>query len=198
MQARNFLMSQYDEEIVRMLSDLAAECQVEHEVLFDEGDLAREVSEQWSITHTAVDGFLRDQGSYVAQALENMDGATVLMIKQNVGQLIIGMINFFSKIKTMRQGDNTTRIEDAPEVLPHQLVKLRGRDFSPIIQKLVDRLNAHWSAEHVAQIEDDKRKMRTAYLKGGGFATVLDACDHKTTFEAGWKLVGQRFEALHD
>lgn len=143
MQARNLLMSQHDEEIVCLLSGLAAECKVEHEVLLDEVDLAREVSGQWLITHTAVDGFLRDQGSYVAQAFEDMDSATVLMIKQNVGRLIVGMINFFSKIKTMRQGDNTARIEDALQVLPHQLVKLKGRDFSPIIQKFVDRLNAH-------------------------------------------------------
>ncbi|BBM99397.1 hypothetical protein MPTK1_1g21000 [Marchantia polymorpha subsp. ruderalis] len=175
MQARNLLMSQHDEEIVRLLSGLVAECKVEHEVLLDEVDLAREVSGQWLITHTAVDGFLRDQGSYVAQALEDMDGATVLMIKQNVGRLIVGMINFFSKIKTMRQGDNTARIEDAPQNLPHQL-----------------------SAERVAQIEDDHQEMRGAYLEGGRFATVLDICDHMTTFEAGWKLVGQRFEALRD
>ncbi|OAE35047.1 hypothetical protein AXG93_3253s1130 [Marchantia polymorpha subsp. ruderalis] len=40
--------------------------------------------------------------------------------------------------------------------------------------------------------------MRGAYLEGGRFATVLDICDHMTTFEAGWKLVGQRFEALRD
>lgn len=114
MQARNLLMSQKDEEIVRLLSGLAAECKVEHEVLFDEGDLAREVSRQLSITHTAVDGFLRDQGSYVAQALEDMDDATVLMIKQNVGWLIVGMMNFFSKIKTMRKRDNTAQIETLP------------------------------------------------------------------------------------
>lgn len=77
-------------------------------------------------------------------------------------------------------------------------MKLRGRDFSPIIHKFVDRLNVNWLAERVAQIKNDQREMRIAYLEGDGFPTVLDASDHKTTFDAGWKLIRQRFEALRD
>ena len=76
-----------------------------------------------------------------------------------------------------------------PPVLPHQLVKLQGRDFAGIVQLQFERLKVCWSENNIKLIEQDFQDLGDVYVKEAALKNALDACNSTTTFLQGWHFV---------
>ena len=66
-----------------------------------------------------------------------------------------------------------------PPVLSHQLVQLRGRDFTDIIRKQKNRMSARWSQQSIELIEQAFQELRVAYKRKTYLKKVMDKCDVK-------------------
>ena len=64
--------------------------------------------------------------------------------------LIAGLANIVAE-----RDSRNDAAESMPPVLPHQLVKLRGREFTNIIMQQKDRLNVRWSVNMIDHIKRD-------------------------------------------
>ena len=83
-----------------------------------------------------------------------------------------------------------------PPVLPHILVKLRGREFAVIVIEQKMRLSERWTDVQIDAIELDFQALKLAYEGEDPLKDSLDACNWSTTFESGWALLRNRFPSL--
>ena len=86
--------------------------------------------------------------------------------------------------------------EEIPPVLPHLLVKLRGREFSRVLRIQRNRLLKTWSQVEINDIELEFQGLKMAYQNEEALKNVLDGCDHTTGFSEGWNYVQNRFNSL--
>ena len=63
-------------------------------------------------------------------------------------------------------------------MLPHELVKLRGSQFSNIIRQQKDRLKTRLSEIEIDRLEQEFQEMCLAYQSEDSLKNVLDQCDH--------------------
>ena len=105
-----------------------------------------------------------------------------------------------SIVQVERDSTNARASVDAniTPVLPHQLVQLRGREFSQIVLKHHEHLREFWTEEDIEQIERDFCELRNAYKYEQALQSKLDDCNDLTGFEDEWKIVGDRFMSLRD
>ncbi|KAI9922230.1 hypothetical protein PsorP6_000481 [Peronosclerospora sorghi] len=98
---------------------------------------------------------------------------------QSVSKLFVGTIDKISRIVVERDINNAAA-GPLPPVLPHEIVKLSGQQFSHIIR------------------EQKLRKKNCAQRREPQFKKYLDDCDHKTSFEKGWFFAGKRCPLLQE
>jgi hypothetical protein len=104
--------------------------------------------------------------------------------------LIAGLTNIVAERDSVNHA-----AESMPPALPHQLVKLRGREFADSILQQKDRLSVLQKMEH---IERDFESLRNAYDREPSLKQALDQCSSTTTFDQGWSFVQNRFEHLNE
>lgn len=96
-----------------------------------------------------------------------------------------------SAVQAERDSTNAPA-NDLPPVLPHQLIKLRGREFSQIILKHLEHLKAFWMDDDIDRIEREFRELLNAYKYEQALELALSKCDDSTGFEDGWAIIGNR------
>jgi len=193
-------MSQQEEEIRRLVLTLIRMTEIDGPLL--ESDIRQRQSRKsagpWSITHTAVTGFLQDQGLWVHEIIQALPENTQLKINHEMGVFISSFINGVLEICPLRDSENRPNGNDFAPVLPHQLAVLRGRDFAAVLLKYQDRLKRCWSKQLFEKVETEQSELRNAYLRDIAFKAELDKCDRCTSFATAWRKVGDRFECLRD
>src|SRR3981189_2266301 len=85
-----------------------------------------------------------------------------------------------------------------PATRPHELVNMRGREFGVIFSAHIDRLRRFWTEEFIINIEHQHSKLVLAYQNESALKSELDKCEHNTSFEGAWGIVGGRFDTLGD
>jgi hypothetical protein len=70
--------------------------------------------------------------------------------------------------------------------LPHQLVKLRGRDLSITVQNHRERLLSRWSLTKIDLIEQQFDSLLVSYQSEEAFKNALENCGAATGFKEGW------------
>src|SRR5947207_10653375 len=112
-------------------------------------------------------------------------------------QLVLGVFDGVLEIQAERDHDNNA-FDDIPPTRPHELVKMRGREFGIILSAHIDRLRQFWTEELIINIEHQHSKLVLAYQNDSALKSALDKCDHDTSFEAAWVIVEGRFDTLRD
>ena len=85
---------------------------------------------------------------------------------------------------------------EIPPILPHLLLKLRGKDFAEVLQKQKERLLKRWTEVEIDAIEREFQELKLAYQNEGPLKDALDNCDYKTSFQTGWNYVQNQFYSL--
>src|SRR5579859_6710548 len=102
-----------------------------------------------------------------------------------------------SKQKLERKSKNDPA-DDLPPTLPHELVKIPGSIFGDIVSLHAAQLQRFWSEESIASLAREHNALISAYQNEVILKATLDAFDHTTSFEDGWKVIEGRFNILRD
>ena len=108
-----------------------------------------------------------------------------------VGNLIMKIVDGITNIQVKWDSNNHPAEDQVPPVLPHELVKLKGRDFTCIVVKHLSRLKQFWSDEMISKLELQHRELLLLYHHNAILRSEIDKCDHTTSFQSGWAIVEQ-------
>jgi hypothetical protein len=153
--------------------------------------------EKYSIDLQSVEDTLRDLGTFVIGAMEQIRADEMAEVIKSIATCSVNLIAGLANIVAERDSRNDAA-ESMPPVLPHQLVKLRGQEFANIIIQQKERLSVRWSAKMIDDIERDFEDLRGAYEREPSLKQFLDKCSSVTTFDEGWSYVEKRFEHLNE
>lgn len=152
-------------------------------------------NKKYSIKLDDVTKVLEDLGNFVIATIEGINPETMASIVKNIATCCVELIAGIASIVAERDSQNDAA-DAIPPVLPHQLVKLRGREFADIVRLQTERLSSRCSPHEIELIEQECQDLRAAYEREPSLKQVLDQCDSKTTFEQGWGFVQERFKHL--
>ena len=150
---------------------------------------------KYSINLDNVTDMLEDMGNFVIDTMDDIGFAEMANVIMNIATCSVELIARIAAICVERDSSNNPT-DSMPPVLPHQLVKIRGREFSNFVRLQMDRLLARWTPQKIELIEQNFQDLRAAYEREPALKQLLDNCDSKTTFEQGWGYIHDRFDTL--
>jgi hypothetical protein len=93
--------------------------------------------------------------------------------------IVIGLGN----IRAERDKNNELFEQDAPSVMPNQIVKLRHGDFiEQVLDSYRDHLSKFWFEESIDQVEEGHCYLLKMYNEDAVLHIALDKHDMQTTF----------------
>ncbi|KAE9139534.1 hypothetical protein PF010_g561 [Phytophthora fragariae] len=145
---------------------------------------------------------LEDLGTYVAESLqipetENMTiQSAVQTTVSEIATCVVNLVSGLTSITIDIDGVDA-RSSELPAVLPHELVKLRGRQFTSIVRPQMQRLHlAGWSRQKIDWIEQDFQDLCGAYFREPFLKHALDSCTNRSSFRDAWSRLQGRFTYL--
>ena len=128
-------------------------------------------------------------------ALDDHMRATLL---HNIDSLIFGIVEGFLGCVALWDGNNDGRVYPESPTHTSELVKLKGRDIALLVEQLKERLDAEWMPADIDKIGAQFRALFAAYPTNKSLQSVIDACDHKCSFDFAWAEQGPsgRFDTL--
>ncbi len=97
--------------------------------------------------------------------------------------LILGLM----KVKAERDGDNNSFDQDAPPILPAQLVKVRhGAFIRDVLNPYCDHIAKFWAPENIDQIKEDHRDLLKFYSSNPILHKAIDEHHNNTSFDDTW------------
>ena len=208
LQNRELLISQQEHHIQILLAAIIDMFGAEPNPtvpFIEEGDHAD--LEQAANGYVVVDAFrlqraflvthIEDQGSFPSQCFERLNddikNAVIVEIASYAITLIIGL----RSVRAERNNANLPRAQDAPPVLPAQLVKLcTGAFFRDVLRPHRIHISKFWHEEIVDNIEEDHRQLCTMYAEDDVLRNAIDQHDIRTFFNDAWDVAPGRFESL--
>ena len=146
---------------------------------------------KYSIKLDDGNALLEDFGNFVITAIDEVGIEAMMPIVKNIAACSVDLIAKIAAIVCERDSRKNDAADFMPPVLPHQLVKLPGREFADIVRLQIDRLSSHWSPQHIEHIELNFQDLCSAYEREPAFKQVLDQCNSKTSFEQQQQHNGQ-------
>jgi hypothetical protein len=201
LQSKDLLVSQQLEELRELAVQICSGVGVEGP--YDTEDTISDehlwfIDGRWRVKTETIFEFLYDQGSFVIESLDKLVPEDQYAIVKSVSLFILQTINGILDIQAERTSDNLPA-DDLPPVLPHNLVRLRGKEFNGIVTQNRPRLSSFWDDITIDIIEQQFKKLRFAYLTEPILKAALNKCDANTGFDDGWALVeGRDFDVLKD
>ncbi|CAK9209291.1 unnamed protein product [Sphagnum troendelagicum] len=153
--------------------------------------------QKYSLKISNVEAVLEDLGLFVAGKIEETGAEAMAELLKSLAVCTVNLIAGVISIVAERDSSNEAATE-MPPVLPHQLVMLRGREFSEILKVQTPRLRTTCSITEIDIIEQEFAELQSAYHRERCFKAVLDACGPHTSFDEGWKLTQDRFCSLRE
>ena len=85
--------------------------------------------------------YLFDQGMFIQETfIDKLSVEQQILVCNMVGNLVMQVVEGITNIQVERDSSNLPAEDQVPPVLPHELVKLKGRDFTSIVVKHLSRL----------------------------------------------------------
>ena len=140
---------------------------------------------------------IADQGSFARNLYELLEAPAQMGVINEIATYTMALVAGLQSVKAERDDNNRPSEEDAPPVLPGQLVKLHHRAFlSDVLDPRRQHASSSWSEESVEQIEADHRELLRLYQADPVLRATIDRHDHQTTFNDAWDCAPRRFERL--
>jgi len=202
LQAGNLLISQQTQELDQLAVILSTHIEVEGPFTETESaalDTTYSRFGRWAIKHQNIINYLFDQGTFIQDTFVNkLTVESQVEVTILIGKLAMQIIDGITDIQVEHNSANRPTEALSP-VLPHEIVKLRGRDFATIVLNHLDRLKQFWNEDLIAKLEYQHRQLLLAYQHDVTLKIALDKCDSTTSFETGWSIVeAKKFDVLRD
>jgi hypothetical protein len=152
------------------------------------------------VKHESVINFILDQGMFIHEIfLEKLSIELRVKVIIMIGQLVLQVVDNITDIQIERTSANLSSDDELPATLPHELVKLRGRDFTAILTRHLDHLKQVWTEESIGELEYQHQQLLLMYEHDTSLKVALERCDGTTSFEEGWSIVeGRKLNRLRD
>ena len=93
-------------------------------------------------------------GNFVIDTMDDIGFAEMVNVIMNIATCSVEVITRIIAICVERDSSNN-HTDSMPPVLPHKLVKIRGRGFSQFVRFQMDRLLARWTPYKIELIEQN-------------------------------------------
>jgi hypothetical protein len=108
--------------------------------------------------------FLYDQGSFMEKYLQGLESADIRdKIVDSIGKAVVFIMDGVLEIHAERDSQNRAISEMLPPILPHELIKLRGKEFSNILAIHQYRLQTFWDEDIINKLEQEFQQLRDRY-----------------------------------
>ena len=143
-------------------------------------------SGNYSISFTAISGFIEDMGMFAKDRLEAMNSDNRDMLLRSTTLAILELVDGISAIVAERTEGNECYLDAAPDVLPHQLVRVLPRHFCTYLQRHRQRLEHTFSAEKIEQIGRQHKTLCDSYNRQPDVKNSIDSFDDASSFHDAW------------
>jgi hypothetical protein len=109
-------------------------------------------SGDYAVAFANVSGCMEDLGMFVKDRLFTMDSGHRETHLRLSASAILELVDGITAVVAVRTEDNEASIDAAPDVLPHQLVRILPRDFCVYLQRHRERLDYTFSNEEIETI----------------------------------------------
>eukprot|EP00171_Calliarthron_tuberculosum_P002966 IDg2966t1 len=205
LQGMSTLLSQQEAQLRELSATLSEMCAVtgplsDASIAALDPTVPRARCGSYVVTCAAALAFIRDQGSFVIDALTLLPPNDVSSIAQSVANLFAGLYCGIVDVVATRDSNNRGLHDELPPVLPHSLAKIRPAKLSELLRGHRGRLEkAGWSATRIDSIERDHRDLQHAYRSERWLKECLDNCsDVSTSFDEGWNMCKGQFGELRE
>ncbi|CAK9254061.1 unnamed protein product [Sphagnum jensenii] len=110
-------------------------------------------SGNYAVAFATVSGCMEDLGMFVKDRLSAMDSRHYETLLRLSASAILELVDGITAVVAERTEDNEAYINTAPDVLPHQLVRILPRDFCIYLQRHRERLDYTFNNEEIENIE---------------------------------------------
>jgi hypothetical protein len=190
LQSRSVLIVQQEEIVNLLIGTLSSMFGIE---VVDPENIGDDEVEYVSIDSmrdvvTNIECHIRDQGSFAGDCFDRLDvdeqKEVVKEIATYAQMLAPGLIPSVTITISLHQ--------DAPPVMPQQLVTLRPAKFiQDVLMPFRDRLKKFWTLEQIEEIEADHRGVHKLYRGDENVRKAIDEHDVNTIFTVAWDCVGR-------
>src|SRR5436309_6244109 len=202
LQGKDLLLSQQKVELKQLAALILVQIEVDGplspEQIAEMDKSTHFTYSQWSVSHEKIILFLYDQGTFIQETYNQLSLQLQIEVIHAVAMFILYLIDGILNIQAERNSANKPA-DNLPPVLPHQLVKIYGRDFTKIVSDHRNHLKQFWTEELIDKLERQHRELRFAYQHDSILQSALNNCDDSTSFETSWSIVKERdFDVLRD
>jgi hypothetical protein len=159
----------------------------------DNDDDEFETFEQWRIERAELILYVKDQGSFPKSCYEHLDALAQKEAMNQLAQYTMFIVTGLGNIRAERNENNEPLEQDAPPVMPNQIVKLHHGNFiEQVLDLYRDHLSKFWSEESIDQVEESHRYLLKMYNEDAVLHAALEKHDVQTTFNDTWDVMPQQ------
>lgn len=141
------------------------------------------------------ESLIQNRGSFVQEKIGALLQTEMDALAKDVLRFFLNAAAGISTIVAERDSLNESGNE-APAVMPHELVRLEHSDFCSIVVNHRERLLARWTTNEIDLIEQEHQDLVLAYCSEPQLQSALNACDGSSSFNDAWSIVEGRFSTL--
>ncbi|RHY05403.1 hypothetical protein DYB36_006565 [Aphanomyces astaci] len=192
LQNRSLLMAQQESHIIALVATISTMFDLE---LIDRVDAVAEEHENFvrfetmriRTDHLII--LIEDQGSMARDCFLRLDVADKATVLKQIVAYAETLVIELQGVRAERDDSNLPREQDAPPVLPGQLVGLRPAHFiRNVLDPHRERILRFWSDVDIDEVEENHRQLVAAYNNDPILRRTIDEHDNSATFDDAWDV----------
>jgi hypothetical protein len=143
-------------------------------------------SGNYAVAFANVSGCMEDLGMFVKDRLSAMDSRHRETLLRLSASPILELVDGIAAVVAERTEDNEAYIDAAPDVLPHQLVRILPRNFCIYLQRHRQRLDYTFSNEEIETIGRQHKALYDSYHRQPDVKSSIDSFDDSAAYRDAW------------
>jgi hypothetical protein len=153
-------------------------------------------SGDYAVALANVSGFMEEMGMFVQDRLSAMDSGHRETLLRLSACAILELVDGITAGVAETTEDNEAYIDAAPDVLPHQSVRILPRDFCVYLQRHRARLDYTFSNEEMETIERQHKALCDSYHRQPDVRSSIDSFDDIAAYCDAWIGLRNTFPLL--
>jgi hypothetical protein len=129
---------------------------------------------------------MEDLGMFFKDRLSAMDSGHRETLLRLSASAILEWVDGITAVVAERTEDNEAYIDAAPDVLPHQLVRILPRDICVHLQRLRERLEYAFSNTEIETIGRQHKALYDSYSRQPDVKSSIDSFDDSAAYRDAW------------
>ncbi|KAG6617741.1 uncharacterized protein IUM83_09666 [Phytophthora cinnamomi] len=154
-----------------------------------------------SILKSSVNDFLGDQGIFVINVADGLEAAASDKVLENIGVCMLNLAESLTDLSTTSLEEGgvaglATEDVDLPPVLPQDLARLSGRDFTALLKQHKGLMHVCFSEEELSNLDREYQAFHRAATRDAEMKKALAQCHKESPFVQTWALTKGRYPLL--